>query len=252
MKIGRILAAILAATLLMVALTGTALAGGTVTATGGDSYVRTGPGLGFATLGVLHNGESAEYLDDTQYDWRGVAWYCIAFEDMGDGWVSSRYTELYEDGGSYWGLCVEATGRVNVRSGPGIGYEDMGTLIEGERIEYLNVTKYDSRGVAWYKALFYTNDVVWVSSQLSELVFGEPGGGDTGDATYSGIWVEATGDLNIRSGPGLGYQDKGTMGKGDVAEYLNDYEIDERGVVWYKVRFGTKIGWVSSRYSELY
>jgi len=252
MKIGRILAAILAATLLMGALTGTALADGTVVATGGDSYVRTGPGLGFATMGVLYNGESAEFLGDIETDWRGVDWYCIAFEDMGDGWVSSKYTELYDDGGIYWGLCVEATARVNVRSGPGVGYEDMGTLIKGERIEYLDETKYDGNGKAWYKAMFYSNGIVWVSSQHSELVYGEPGGGDTGDPTFAGNCVEATGELNIRSGPGLAYADKGTMNKGDVADYLDDYEIDERGVVWYKVIFGTTTGWVSSRYSELY
>jgi len=252
MKIGRILAAILAAMLLTVAPTDTALAIGTVTATDGDSYIRTGPGLGYATLGVLYEGESAEYLDDTQYDWRGVAWYCIALEgSMGVGWISSRYTELYEDGGSYWGQCVEATGRVNVRSGPGLDYEDMGTLVEGERIEYLDETQYDSRGVAWYKAMFFSNGIGWVSSKYSKLVYGDPSG-DTGDPTYPDNKVKATGNLNIRSGPGLGYLDKGTMIKGDVAEYLNDYEIDERGVIWYKVRFGTKIGWVSSRYSELY
>jgi len=252
MKIGRILAVVLAATLLMGALTGTALATGTVTATGGDTYVRTGPGLGFDTLGILYEGESAEYLDDTQYDWRGVAWYCIVFEDMGDGWVSSKYTELYEDGGTYWGLCVQATARVNVRSGPGIGYDDMGTLIDGERIEYLDETRYDTQGNAWYKAMFYSNGVVWVSSEHSELVYGEPGGGETGDPTYSGSYVEATGELNIRTGPGLSYADKGTMRAGDVAVYLNDYAIDERDIVWYLVTFEGKTGWVSSRYSELY
>ena len=41
------------------------------------------------------------------------------------------------------------------------------------------------------------------------------------------------------------------MQKGEVASYLGSYSTDERGVVWYYVRFDGQSGWVSSRYTAL-
>ena len=42
------------------------------------------------------------------------------------------------------------------------------------------------------------------------------------------------------------------MQKGESATYLGSYSTDERGVVWYQVRFEGQTGWVSSRYTTLY
>lgn len=57
----------------------------------GKSHVRTGPGLGYRKLGVLHVGEDARYLGKTSVDDRGVVWYKIRWNGR-DAWVSSRYT----------------------------------------------------------------------------------------------------------------------------------------------------------------
>ena len=57
----------------------------------GKSHVRTGPGLDYKKLGVLHVGEDAKYLGKTAVDDRGVVWYKIRWEGR-DAWVSSRYT----------------------------------------------------------------------------------------------------------------------------------------------------------------
>lgn len=57
----------------------------------GKSNVRTGPGLGYKSIGVLHRGEDAKYLGKTATDDRGVVWYKIRFKGR-DAWVSSRYT----------------------------------------------------------------------------------------------------------------------------------------------------------------
>lgn len=68
--------------------------GRNVRAISGDTYLRTGPGLSYSKIGVLYQGQAAEYLNDTQYDNRGVAWYYVRWGG-GNGWVSSRYTTLY-------------------------------------------------------------------------------------------------------------------------------------------------------------
>ena len=60
----------------------------------GNTYVRTGPGLKYKSLGTLHKDESARYLHETSVDDRGVTWYKIKWNGR-EAWVSSRYTSLY-------------------------------------------------------------------------------------------------------------------------------------------------------------
>lgn len=85
---------------MLLVLTGEALAAsGYVYGSSGDSYVRTGPGLGYASIGVLYRGSSAPYTGQTSVDYRGVPWYSISFNGR-SGWVSSRYTTL--SGGGYY------------------------------------------------------------------------------------------------------------------------------------------------------
>ena len=57
----------------------------------GKSNVRTGPGLDYKSIGVLHKGEDAKYLGKTSIDDRGVVWYKVKWNGR-DAWVSSRYT----------------------------------------------------------------------------------------------------------------------------------------------------------------
>lgn len=58
----------------------------------GKSHVRTGPGLGYKAIGVLHRGEDARYLGETSIDDRGVIWYKISWDGR-NAWVSSMYTK---------------------------------------------------------------------------------------------------------------------------------------------------------------
>jgi len=59
----------------------------------GKSHVRTGPGLDYKAIGVLHRGEDAKFLGDTAVDDRGVLWYMIRWNGR-VAWVSSRYTKV--------------------------------------------------------------------------------------------------------------------------------------------------------------
>ena len=249
MSVKKIVSVLLALALLC----GMALAD-TVVGTSGSSWVRSGPGRGYEKLAVLSEGETGEYLGSTSSDERGVDWYRVRVNGV-EGWVSSRYTSL-NGGGWTWDegdvRYVRATARVNVRSGPGANYEDLGTLARGECLTYLGETRYDAGGQAWYKAQYYSYGEVWVSATYSELTWTYTDAASDDDAGVSGNYIEATGSLNVRSGPGLGYSDKGTLQKGATAAYLDEYSVDERGVTWYKVSYNGGSGWVSSRYCELY
>ena len=63
--------------------------------------------------------------------------------------------------------------------------------------------------------------------------------------------VRTTGDVWLRTGPGLSYDTITSVGEGKTLDYLGESSVDDRGVAWYKVSISGKTGWISSRYSEL-
>ena len=138
---------------------------------------------------------------------------------------------------------IRTDGNVNVRKGPGLGYDSKGTVPAGKVLDY-DDTKKDGRGVVWYHI---TNGKGgWVSSRYATLL-----GSKSSDVKASGSAVKATGDVFLRRGPGLGYKEISMMKSGNTAAYLGEAKKDERGVTWYKVSFSGKTGWVSSKYGKL-
>lgn len=250
----KLLAALLCAALL-IGCSAAFAASGYIVATG-DVNVRTGPGLGYSTLGSISKGSSLTYAGSTSVDYRGVAWYSVYYRNT-TGWVSSVWSSLY--GGTSVvppqtssTTYVRATASVNLRSGPGTGYEDIGTLARGEQVPYLSSAT-DSRGNVWYQVQYYSYGTGWVISTYADVVYGTSSGVADTTTNVAGSYVKATnGKSNLRTGPGLGYADVGTMQNGETATYLGNYSTDERGVVWYQVRFEGQTGWVSSRYTTLY
>ena len=75
------------------------------------------------------------------------------------------------------------------------------------------------------------------------------GGADMPDEEGSTAYT--TGDVNLRSGPGLSYDTVGSIGSGVYIEYLGESSVDERGVAWYHVRYNGMTGWSSSKYVDL-
>ena len=66
-------------------------------------------------------------------------------------------------------------------------------------------------------------------------------------------YIVATGDVNVRSGPGLGYSILGTIRKGGTLDSDGTTSVDSRGVAWYRVYYGSNTyGWVSSVWATLY
>jgi uncharacterized protein YgiM (DUF1202 family) len=63
--------------------------------------------------------------------------------------------------------------------------------------------------------------------------------------------IQATGDLNVRTGPGLGYDIIGSIKKGTKLDFTGEVKKDGRGVYWGKVLYKGKTGWVSSKYSKI-
>ena len=73
---------------------------------------------------------------------------------------------------------------------------------------------------------------------------------EAGAAAHSAApaYAYTTGDVNLRSGPGLGYDSVGVIPAGTSVEYLGEVSTDERGVEWYHISSSGKTGWGSSKY----
>ena len=61
--------------------------------------------------------------------------------------------------------------------------------------------------------------------------------------------VKTTGSVNLRKGAGLGYKIIRSIGKGVKLDY-DKTKKDGRGVLWYRVTYKGKTGWVSSKYAK--
>lgn len=81
--------------------------------------------------------------------------------------------------------------------------------------------------------------------------FAETSSAPASAATASPQTFTATGDVNMRDVPNLAGKVLTTVKKGGCGEYLGEQSTDERGVVWYFVRFNGHTGWVSSKYARL-
>ena len=60
----------------------------------GTTNLRKGPGLDYAVVGSMTDGQTARYLGETKLDNRNVAWYKISFNNT-TCWISSKYASLH-------------------------------------------------------------------------------------------------------------------------------------------------------------
>ncbi|MDO4546471.1 MAG: SH3 domain-containing protein [Clostridia bacterium] len=209
--------------------------------TTGSVNIRSGPGPGYAVISTASEGTYLTYLDSTRYDYRDIAWYKVQCS-AGKGWVSSVYSRLVNsrDPDPYYWSYVEATASANIRSGPSLNYDIISYAASGDIFVYMDSTRYDSRGVAWYR-IRCSKGTGWISSTYSYLV----------DEDYE-QYVEATASVNIRRGPGLNYRIVTSVEEGDVFDYDGRTSYDDRGVAWYRIDYYGSAYWISSVYSVLY
>lgn len=147
-----------------------------------------------------------------------------------DGWVSLDF--VYQDGttGTKTAKGIVTGDQLNVRSGPGTGYASVGSLKYGDRVVILEQFTY--------------NDTTWGCTKNGWIamtyVFVD---GTTNDTSTFGT---ITGDqLNIRSGPGTGYDSVGTLNSGDEVTVHFILKVGDKS--WGNI----DKGWVSMDFVDL-
>ena len=137
---------------------------------------------------------------------------------------------------------IKTEGKVNLRKGAGLDYTSVDTVKSGKVMSF-DKTKTDERGVIWYHV-----KGGWISSKNTTQIEGSV----DKEKKSSGKTVKATGDVNLRKGPGLDYATVGGMKNGQTAKYLGETKIDSRNVAWYKISFNGTTCWISSRFASIH
>ena len=219
---------------------------GRISGTGGAGVnVRSGAGTRYGRIGGLAEGASVTIVGQSG------GWYQIKY-GSGTGWVCGDYVKK-TSGGSSGGSSSggTSTGKVsgtggsglNVRSGAGTGYGRIGGLGEGASVTIVG----QSNG--WYQ-IKYGSGTGWVSSQCVKKGSGgssggsSSGGSSSGGSTSTAGYVSGTGGagVNVRSGAGTGHSRIGGLTEGASVTIVGQ----SNG--WYKIKYGSGTGWVSSQF----
>lgn len=119
---------------------------------------------------------------------------------------------------------VQATAAVNVRSGPGTNYTILGKLNAGDKVEKLGVSG------TWTK-INYNGKAGYVSTRYVKAV-----------SETSATYMQATANVNVRSGPGTGYAKLGQLYKGTIVPKLGTSGS------WTKIVYNSQTAYVSTKY----
>ena len=124
------------------------------------------------------------------------------------GWVSMQYCYKNGDKGANTAKGIVTGEGLNIRSGPGTGYDKVGTYASGSRVniqEQINGWGCTDKG--------------WISMKYVYVDGTE--GPEAGTGTVTGDTV------NIRSGPGTGYDAVGSLKEGDEVKILAQFLIGD-------------------------
>lgn len=138
-----------------------------------------------------------------------------------------------------------ATDRLNVRTGPGLGYPVVRTLSRGDAF-FTGSERVPADGFTWSTMNVPDGSAIgWVADQY--LSTGASGGGSDGGAFAVGMRVTVTTRLNFRTGPGTDNAVIRGLAPGAVLT-LSDGPVTASGYTWYQGRTteatGGDTGWV--------
>ena len=146
------------------------------------------------------------------------------------GWVSLTY--VYQDGtqGKNTAKGIITGNQLNVRGGPGTGYDRVGSMNYGDRVNILEQITIGDTTWACTKNGWISMEFVYVDGTKGET---------------SGVGIVTGDQVNLRSGPGTGYESKGSVNSGDTVEILEIFKIGDKS--WGC----TKNGWICMDYVSM-
>ena len=206
------------------------------------------PGFNSTVVGTFAENESAWIVADYM-DANGVKWGKIA---MGK-WVCLSETLASPGAENMDPVLVKITSEyVNVRTGPGTGYDKAGTLYKDQEVELTEIQrngvyKWGKCGDGWI-CLDYTDyDAILAESSgeaSGEYVEGSSGTASDDNVIATGTVIKCT-SLRVRAGAGTGFATLGVLYTDDQVEIFEI--VSANGLQWGR----TVMGWVCMSYIQL-
>ena len=210
--------------------------------------LRSGPSTGYRIYLTVPLGDAITILDRSN-----SGWYRVQYGSY-TGYMSSDYIDVLgaveetpttpssePDADTRWN--GRTTAFVNLRSGPSTGYRIYLTVPLGDAITIL-----DRSNSGWYRVQYgsYTgymsSDYIDVLGAVEETPT-TPSSEPDADTRWNG---RTTAFVNLRSGPSTGYRIYLTVPLGDAITIL-----DRSNSGWYRVQYGSYIGYMSSDYIQV-
>ena len=217
------------------------------TVTNGPLNIRSGPGTNYKVLGTIQKGKSITVLSKMKNS-KGELWYKYKYTSSKYGYLSAEYVKIKETSVkdktiSFVRKAYVKTSTLKVRSGPASSYSQLGTLKKGKAI-YIKQKVTKSSGAVWYQFV-YDGKKAYVNGNYVSLT------NVVSEKTLDRKAVVFDGPLNVRSGPGTGYEAIASLPDG-AAVKVNLQVKKTDGSLWYRYKYNSsKSGYISADYVEL-
>ena len=180
------------------------------------------------------------------YKYNGTAkWYYITYDGKA-AYISSRYIKTVTVSYTIYTPTQKATvtdGPLNVRASASTSGSVRGTLAKGASVT-LKGYKYDSSKQLWY-AVTYSGSLSYIRASYVKKT-----GSSSEQQTKEQMITVTAGPLNVRASAGTSGKLLGSLDKGATAKILGSQK-DSSGTVWYKIKFGSEYGYVTSKYVKV-
>jgi GH25 family lysozyme M1 (1,4-beta-N-acetylmuramidase)/uncharacterized protein YgiM (DUF1202 family) len=202
--------------------------------------IRDAPGMDEDVVGTLEQNEELEVLDLTD----DKIWLHIKREDDTTGWIFNTHLIKVESTPPPQDKWYRVTADVlNVRSGPGTGYDDIGNLYRDEVVKALDYANNDT----WIKIIRASDGLTgWSFAAYLEETTKPP---DNGEPPPELGWYRVTASvLNVREGPSTSDTVVGSLPLNSIVKGL---EKNDDGT-WIKIirESDGLTGWCFAAYLE--
>ncbi len=244
---------LIVALLFCLALTGSVLAerslesaqqsGATAVVNTGALNVRVGPAIGYKVVAVSYRGHVVALLGRNN----AASWAKVRLFNGQEGWVNVTLIDPsvaisslpVMDAPELTAMAAVATGALNVRSGPGIGYGSTAVLAFGTNVQLLGRNDNSS----WVKVKLANGHEGWVNASLITANIAVNSLPVLATPTLTPMAAASTGTLNVRSGPGVAYGITAAVNYGINFQLLGR----NNNSTWVKVKLANgHEGWVNA------
>ena len=260
----RIAQALAAAGLAIVMTVGTAFASyGTGTVTADALRMRSKPNTGSSILTTLYKGTKVELLSAEEN-----GWYKVSYNGK-EGYMSAEWLNVVVTASTQApstapteeapaeepaaeepavitvnSTAVVTDGPLNLRSGPGTGYDKVSLLLKGDKVTVLEILdgwyRVSAKGTEGYVSAKFIAPDTSGSSGTQNQTQTQP---QTQVKTQNALVL--TGPLNVRSGPGTSYTRIGSLKVGTTVTVIG------KSGQWYQIKYANLTGYVHSDYVTL-